>query len=131
MEDSCRLDRDNVRARDDRWGSCRSELPPQTAKIVIDLRRACHAKHESGSTLENTFDLRVERFSAVDLPLRLEKRAVFGVQLSYCGRASCGNSLPEYLEQVPFHHRTKCIAHLRPSRSEHAVRVGARNVRRN
>jgi hypothetical protein len=115
----------NVRTRDNRRGSGR-ELPPQTSKIVIDLRRRHRAKHESGSILENTSDLRVECISAVDLLLRLEKRAVCGVELSYRGRASCGISLPEYLEQVPFHQRTKC----RPSRSEHAVRVGARNVRR-
>ena len=95
-------DRD-VRTRDNRRSSGRSELPPQTAKIVIDLRRPCRAKHESGSILENTPDLRVERFSASDLLLRLEKRTVCGVELSYRGRASCGISLPEYLEQVPFH----------------------------
>jgi hypothetical protein len=44
----------NVRTRDNRRGSSRSELPPQTAKIVIDLRRPYRAKHESGSILENT-----------------------------------------------------------------------------
>ena len=57
----------NVRTRDNRRRSSRSELPPQTAKIVIDLRRLCRAKRESGSILENTPDLRVERFSAIDL----------------------------------------------------------------
>ena len=62
----------NVRTRDNRRGSSRSELPPQTAKIVIDLRRPYRAKHKSGSILENTPDLRVERFSASDLLIRLE-----------------------------------------------------------
>jgi hypothetical protein len=97
----------NVRTCDNRRGSSRSELPPQTAKIVIDLRRPYRAKHESGSILENTPDLRVERFSASDLLIRLEKRTVRGVELSYRGRASCRIPLPEYLEQVPFHQRTK------------------------
>ena len=92
----------NVRTRDNRRGSGRSELPPQTAKIVIDLRRPYRAKHESGSILENTPDLRVERFSASDLLLRLEERAVCGVELSYRGRASCGISPPEYLETGSF-----------------------------
>ncbi len=36
----------NVHTRDNRRGARRSELPPQTAKIVIDLRRPCRAKHE-------------------------------------------------------------------------------------
>jgi hypothetical protein len=93
----------NVRTRDNRRGSGRSELPPQTAKIVIDLRRPYRAKHETGSILENTLDLRVERFTASDLLLRLEKLAVCGVELSYGGGALRGISLPEYLEQVPFH----------------------------
>jgi hypothetical protein len=93
----------NVRARDNRRGSGRSELPPQTAKIVIDLRRPYRAKHESGSILENTPDLRVERLSASDLLLCLEKPTVGGVELGYRGCAALGISLPEYLEQVPFH----------------------------
>ena len=88
----------NVRTRDNRRRSSRSELPPQTAKIVIDLRRLCRAKRESGSILENTPDLRVERFSAIDLLLGLEKRTVCDVELGYRGRASCGISLPEHIE---------------------------------
>ena len=35
----------NVRTRDNRRGSGRSEPPPRTAKIVIDLRRRYRAKH--------------------------------------------------------------------------------------
>jgi hypothetical protein len=93
----------NVHACDNRWGSSRSELPPQTAKIVIDLRRRYRAKHESWSILENSPDLRVERFSASNLLIRLKKRTVYGVELSYRGRASCRIWLPEYLEQVSFH----------------------------
>jgi hypothetical protein len=85
----------NVRTRDNRRGSGRSELPPQTAKIVIDLRRPYRAKHKSGSILENIPDLRVEHFSASDLLLRLEKRTVCGVELGYRGRPSRGISLPE------------------------------------
>ena len=90
----------NVRTRDNRRRSSRSELPPQTAEIVIDLRRLCRAKHEPGSILENTPDLRVERFSAIDLLLGFEKRTVCGVELGYRGRASCGISLPEHIRQV-------------------------------
>jgi hypothetical protein len=97
----------NVRTCDNRRGSSRSELPPQTTKIVIDLRRPYRAKHESGSIFENTPDPRVERFSASDLLIRLEKRTVRGVELSYHARASYRISLPKYLEQVPFHQRTK------------------------
>ena len=44
-DSSVRKDR-NVHTRDNRRGSGRSELPPQTAKIVIDLRRPHRAKHE-------------------------------------------------------------------------------------
>src|SRR5258705_3864251 len=47
-----------------------------------------------------------------------------------CDRSTRGISLPEYFEQVPFRHRTESIVHSRSSRSEHSVRVGARNVRR-
>jgi hypothetical protein len=93
----------NVHTRDNRRGSGRSELPPQTAKTVIDLRRPCRAKHETGSVVENTPNLRVERFLASDPLLRFEKRTVCGIELSYRGRAPCGISLPEYLAQVPFH----------------------------
>jgi hypothetical protein len=93
----------NVRTCDNRRGSSRSELPPQTAKIVIDLRRCYRAKHETGSVVENTPDLRVKRFLASDPLLRFEKRTVCGVELTYRGRASYGISLPEYLEQVSFH----------------------------
>src|SRR4029077_19585631 len=69
----------NVHARDHRRGPGRSELPPQTAKIVIDLRGRYRAKSESGSILENSPDLCVERFSASHRLLRLEKHAVRGV----------------------------------------------------
>ena len=62
----------NVRTRDNRRGSGRSELPPQMAKIMIDLRRSCRAKHEAGSILKNNPGLCVERFSASDLIFRLE-----------------------------------------------------------
>jgi hypothetical protein len=110
--DSSVLKDRNVRTRDNRRGSGRSELPPQTAKIVIDPRRPCRAKHESGSILEKTPDLCVERFSASDLLLRLEKPTVCGVELSYRGRASRRIHLPEDFEQIPFHQIGKRFAHL-------------------
>jgi hypothetical protein len=110
--DSSVLKDRNVRTRDNRRGSGGSELPPQTAKIVIDLRRPCRAKHKPGSILQNTLDLCVERFSASRLVLRLEKRTVCGVELSYHGRASRGIHLPEDSEQIPFHQIGKRFAHL-------------------
>jgi hypothetical protein len=110
--DSSMLKERDVRTRDNRRGAGGSELPLQTAKIVIDLRRPCRAKHESGSTLKNTPDLRVERFSASDLLLRLEKRTVCCVELSYRGRASCRIHLPEDFEQIPFHQIGKRFARL-------------------
>jgi hypothetical protein len=110
--DSSVLKDRNVRTRDNRRGFGRSELPPQTAKIVIDLRRPCRAKHESGSILENTSSLCVKRFSASDLIPRLEKRTVCGVELSYRGRASCSIHLPEDFEQIPFRQIGKRFAHL-------------------
>jgi hypothetical protein len=110
--DSSVLKDRNVHTRDNRRGADGTELPPQTAKIVIDLRRPHRVKHESGSTLENTADLCVERFLTSDLLLRLEKRTVCGVELSYHGRASCRIHLPEGFEQIPFHQIGKRFAHL-------------------
>jgi hypothetical protein len=96
------------------WGALNLGLQAiaRTARIVIDLRRPCRAKHESGSILQNTPDLCVERFSASHLVLRLEKRTVCGVELSYHGRASCGIHLPEAFEQIPFHQIGKRFARL-------------------
>jgi hypothetical protein len=82
----------------------RSEFSDEEWRLVSDLAdHPNRAKHESGSILENTPNLRIERFSAVDLLLRLEKRTVCGVELGYRGRASCGISLPEHIRQVFFH----------------------------
>ena len=103
-------DRD-VHACDDGRSSGRSQMPLQAAEIVIHLSRSFRAKHKSGSFLENALDLRVESVAANDPFLRFKERAVCSVDFGDRDRPARGIWLAEYFEQVPFHQRTKCVAH--------------------
>ena len=115
-------------AVDNRRGAGRSEMPPQTAKIVVDLRRPSRAKHESGRIIKHTPDLCIERFSASDLLLRLEKRRRCRARLSRPRAARDPPVRRLRADSFPSNRQAPCSA-LGPF-SEHSVWIGAGHIGR-
>jgi hypothetical protein len=85
-------------------------MPPQTAKIVVDLRRPSRANHESGRIIKHSPDLCIERFSASDLSSA--SKSVGDVELGHHDRAPRGIHLSEDFVQIPFHQIGKRLAQL-------------------
>ncbi|HXI97558.1 MAG TPA: hypothetical protein VNG73_01345, partial [Gemmatimonadaceae bacterium] len=109
--DSPALEQRDIHPGDDRGGSLGSELPEQSAVVVIHLRGTHHTECESWSALKNLIHPRVDGIATDDLFVSLKENAVFRVDFADDALAEFWIPLAEHFQKISFHQMTHWIAH--------------------